>query len=133
MASRLGVGLADQLREKTLRLYTLAARYAADQGILLADTKFEFGHDVDGNLILIDEILTPDSSRFWPADQWKPGSEQASYDKQFLRNYLSGLNWDRTPPGPELPRDVVAGTQSRYLEAYQRLTGSTLDLGDLAL
>lgn len=133
MAGQLGVGIADELREKTLRLYCLAAEYAKERGILLADTKFEFGRDTDGRLILIDEILTPDSSRFWPADQWKAGGEQASFDKQYVRNYLSGLDWDRTPPGPVLPEDVVCGTQKRYLEAYERLTGASLNLGGLEL
>lgn len=133
MAGQLGVGMADALREKTLRLYSLAAEFARERGILLADTKFEFGVDSDGGLILIDEILTPDSSRFWPADQWKPGGEQGSFDKQYVRNYLSGLSWDRTPPGPALPGKVVRGTQRRYLEAYERLTGARLNLGGLEL
>lgn len=133
MVTELGVGLADELREKTLRLYSLAADYAKERGILLADTKFEFGTTADGRLILIDEILTPDSSRFWPADQWKAGGEQASFDKQYVRNYLAGLEWDRTPPGPALPEEVVRGTQKRYLEAHEQLTGSSLNLGGLAL
>ena len=133
MAAALGVGLADELRERTLRLYAMAAEYAASRGILLADTKFEWGHDADGRLILVDEILTPDSSRFWPADGWRPGREQPSFDKQFVRDYLSTLSWARTPPGPPLPAEVVRGTQQRYLDAYRRLTGATIDLGRYAL
>ncbi len=133
MAAALGVGLADELREKTLRLYTMAAEYAQSRGIILADTKFEWGHDAEGDLMLVDEILTPDSSRFWPADGWRPGSEQPSFDKQYVRDYLGTLAWARTPPGPHLPQDVIAGTQRRYLEAYQRLTGNRLDLGSYAV
>lgn len=133
MAGRLGLDLAEELREKTLRLYAMAAEYAQSRGIILADTKFEWGQDAEGNLMLVDEILTPDSSRFWPADSWRPGVEQASFDKQFLRDYLSTLEWNRTPPAPPLPADVIRGTQRRYLDAYQRLTGNTLDLGPYAL
>ena len=119
------------LQEKTLTLYRLARDYAGDRGIVLADTKFEFGV-VDGNdePLLIDEIFTPDSSRFWPADQWQPGGEQPSFDKQYVRNYLETLvadgRWDKTPPGPALPDDVLANTMSRYLEAYRQLTGREL-------
>ena len=120
------------LREKTLRLYGLARDYAAERGILLADTKFEFGTVGEGDPILIDEIFTPDSSRFWPADQWQPGGEQPSFDKQYVRNYLETLvakgEWDKTPPGPALPNDVLENTLARYLEAYRRLTGSELAL-----
>ena len=120
------------LREKTLRLYGLARDYAAERGILLADTKFEFGTVGGGDPILIDEIFTPDSSRFWPADQWQPGGEQPSFDKQYVRNYLETLvakgEWDKTPPGPALPNDVLENTLARYLEAYRRLTGSELAL-----
>jgi phosphoribosylaminoimidazole-succinocarboxamide synthase len=133
MVAHLGLGLADELREKTLRLYSMAADYARSRGIIIADTKFEWGHDADGRLMLVDEILTPDSSRFWPASAWCPGAEQPSFDKQFVRDYLSTLAWDRTPPGPPLPQDVVLGTQQRYLEAYQRLTGNVLDLGPYTL
>ena len=121
------------LREKTLRLYGLARDYAADRGILLADTKFEFG-TVAGGLepILIDEMFTPDSSRFWPADQWQPGGEQPSFDKQYVRNHLETLvaegEWDKTPPGPALPDEVLENTLARYLEAYRRLTGGELAL-----
>jgi phosphoribosylaminoimidazole-succinocarboxamide synthase len=133
MADALGLDLAEALREKTLRLYAMAAEYATSRGIILADTKFEWGHDEDGQILLVDEILTPDSSRFWPADSWRPGTEQPSFDKQFLRDYLSTLEWDRTPPAPRLPPQVIRGTQHRYLEAYQRLTGNTLHLGPYAL
>ena len=120
------------LRDKTLRLYGLARDYAAERGILLADTKFEFGTVGGGDPILIDEIFTPDSSRFWPADQWQPGGEQPSFDKQYVRNYLETLvakgEWDKTPLGPALPNDVLENTLARYLEAYRRLTGSELAL-----
>ena len=116
-----------------MSLYKKARDYALDRGIILADTKFEFGL-VDGAKapILIDEIFTPDSSRFWPADLWKPGGEQPSFDKQYVRNYLETLvgegQWDKTPPGPSLPEDVLANTMARYLEAYEKLTGSALEL-----
>ena len=121
------------LRDTTLRLYGRARDYAAERGILLADTKFEFGH-VEGRTepVLIDELFTPDSSRFWPADEWQPGGEQPSFDKQYVRNYLETLvasgEWDKTPPGPALPNDVLDNTLERYLEAYRRLTGSALAL-----
>ncbi len=121
------------LRDTTLRLYGRARDYAAERGILLADTKFEFGI-VEGSAepILIDELFTPDSSRFWPADEWQPGGEQPSFDKQYVRNYLETLvasgEWDKTPPGPALPNDVLDNTLERYLEAYRRLTGSALAL-----
>lgn len=121
------------LRTRTLELYSRASEYALSKGIILADTKFEFGI-VDGHTepILIDEIFTPDSSRFWPADEWKPGREQNSFDKQIVRNYLESVvrdqDWNKKPPGPKLPEQVVQGTVRRYLEAYQLLTGSQLDL-----
>ncbi len=121
------------LRDTTLRLYAEARDYALERGIILADTKFEFGR-LPGKRtpILIDEIFTPDSSRFWPADQWRPGGEQPSFDKQIVRNYLETIvaagQWDKTPPGPTLPDDVVSRTMARYLEAYERLTGKTLEL-----
>jgi phosphoribosylaminoimidazole-succinocarboxamide synthase len=133
MAGELGLDLAEELRERTLRLYAMAAEFALSRGIILADTKFEWGHDAEGNLMLVDEILTPDSSRFWPADAWQPGREQASFDKQFVRDYLGTLEWDRTPPGPPLPPEVIRGTQRRYLDAYQRLTGKKLDLGSYSV
>ena len=121
------------LADTTLSLYTQARDYALERGIILADTKFEFG-TVQGNgtPLLIDEIFTPDSSRFWPADQWQPGGEQPSFDKQYVRNYLETVvadgAWDKTPPGPALPNEVVEKTMTRYLEAYERLTGAPLDL-----
>jgi phosphoribosylaminoimidazole-succinocarboxamide synthase len=128
-AGRVGRGLAEQLRERTLALYTAAAEYAASRGILIADTKFEFGQVAGGELILVDEVLTPDSSRFWPADRYEPGREQPSFDKQYVRNYLDTLkDWRRTPPAPALPGEVVEGTRGRYLEAYERLTGKSLEV-----
>ncbi len=112
------------LRERTLALYERAAAYAATRGVIIADTKFEFGIDrSNGQLILIDEVLTPDSSRFWPADDYQPGRDQPSYDKQFVRNWLESQPWDKTPPAPRLPDDVVEGTRRRYAEAYEKLTG----------
>ncbi|MCX6904699.1 MAG: phosphoribosylaminoimidazolesuccinocarboxamide synthase [Verrucomicrobia bacterium] len=120
-----GTAIARQARDASLRLYATARDYARQRGIIIADTKFEFGV-FDGKLILIDEVLTPDSSRFWPADQYKPGRGQPSFDKQFVRDYLETLSWDKTPPAPALPAEVVAKTTEKYLEAYQRLTGRTL-------
>ncbi len=125
VVKRNGSPLASPLRDRTLALYTRAAAYAAARGIIIADTKFEFGL-IDDELILIDEVLTPDSSRFWPADQYEPGHDQPSYDKQFVRNYLETLAWNKTPPAPQLPEDVVRGTRRRYLEAYEKLTGGKL-------
>ena len=122
--ARVGEGVATQLRDRTLSLYTQAAEYARTRGIIIADTKFEFGQLPDGKLILIDEMLTPDSSRFWPADQYEPGHDQPSFDKQFVRNWLESQPWDKRPPAPKLPDEVVVGTRQRYLEAYERLTGT---------
>ena len=122
-ASRVGQEVASTLRQRTLALYTQAADYAARRGVIIADTKFEFGLLPDGRLILIDEVLTPDSSRFWPADQYQPGRDQPSFDKQFVRNWLESQPWDKTPPAPRLPDDVVEGTRRRYAEAYEKLTG----------
>jgi len=128
-AGRVGRAVAEELRDRTIALYTAAADYAATRGILIADTKFEFGEVADGGVILIDEVLTPDSSRFWPADGYEPGHDQASFDKQYVRNYLDTLkDWRRTPPAPALPAEVVEGTRRRYLEAYVRLTGRALVL-----
>ncbi len=124
-AKIIGTSLAAQARDLSLKLYTDARAYARQRGIIIADTKFEFGVS-DGKLILIDEVLTPDSSRFWPADQYQPGRSQPSFDKQFVRDYLETLDWNKTPPGPVLPPEVVAKTQAKYLEAYERLTGSKL-------
>ncbi len=121
-----GVDIARQAREFSLRLYSDARAFARERGILIADTKFEFGL-FDGKLILIDEVLTPDSSRFWPADQYKPGRGQPSFDKQFVRDYLETLSWDKNPPAPALPADVVAKTSAKYVEAYERLTERRLD------
>lgn len=120
-----GADCAEQVRAASLKLYGFARDYARRRGIIIADTKFEFGL-FDGKLILIDEVLTPDSSRFWPADQYRPGAGQPSFDKQFVRDYLETLDWDKTPPAPRLPPEVVARTQAKYLEAYERLTGQAL-------
>ena len=122
MAELVGAALAEQLVRTSLAIYTTARDYARERGIILCDTKFEFGLR-DGELILIDEVLTPDSSRFWPADEWDPGHIQPSFDKQYVRDYLETLNWDKTPPAPALPPEVIAGTRARYVEAYERLTG----------
>ena len=119
------VRIADQVREAALALYAFGARVAAVAGILLADTKFEFGLDAEHKLLLIDEVLTPDSSRFWDAATYEPGRAQASYDKQYVRDWLEAQPWDKTPPGPELPADVVAGTRVRYVEAFERISGAS--------
>ncbi len=118
----LGEPRYDQLRDLTLKIYAFAAAHAAARGILLADTKVEFGLTPEGEVILIDEVLTPDSSRFWPADQYQPGGSQPSYDKQFVRDYLETLDWNKQAPGPELPPEVVARTQAKYREAFERLS-----------
>jgi len=120
-----GADRATQARDLSLKIYRAGRDYARQRGIIIADTKFEFGL-CDGQLILIDEVLTPDSSRFWPADQYAPGKGQPSFDKQFVRDYLETLDWDKTPPGPKLPDEVVAKTSAKYLEAYERLTGKKL-------
>ncbi|HTB85619.1 MAG TPA: phosphoribosylaminoimidazolesuccinocarboxamide synthase [Candidatus Sulfotelmatobacter sp.] len=120
-----GKDLATQARDLSLMIYKAGRDYARQRGIIIADTKFEFGL-FEGKLILIDEVLTPDSSRFWPADQYAPGKGQPSFDKQFVRDYLETLTWDKTPPGPKLPDEVVAKTSAKYLEAYERLTGKKL-------
>jgi phosphoribosylaminoimidazole-succinocarboxamide synthase len=120
-----GDDMAGQARAASLRIYNFARDYARQRGIIIADTKFEFGLD-NGKLILIDEVLTPDSSRFWPADQYQPGRGQPSFDKQFVRDHLETLDWNKTPPGPKLPDDIVAKTSAKYLEAYERLTGKKL-------
>src|SRR5215470_2216797 len=114
------------LRDTTLRLYTAAEEHARQRGIIIADTKFEFGLDKDGQLLLVDEVLTPDSSRFWPADEYEPGRSQPSFDKQFVRDYLETLDWDKKPPAPAIPAEIAAATTSRYLEAYRLLTGKEL-------
>lgn len=122
MVATVGRELAEDIRRVSLALYKDAARHALERGIIIADTKFEFGQDAQGNLVLMDEILTPDSSRFWEAATWKPGISPPSYDKQFVRDWLETLDWDKTPPGPEVPADVIEGTLSRYREAVNRLT-----------
>jgi phosphoribosylaminoimidazole-succinocarboxamide synthase len=127
VAEAVGRELAEQLRRLTLAVYARGADLAAERGILLADTKLELGHDADGVLTLGDEVLTPDSSRFWPAAGWAPGRSQPSFDKQYVRDWLSSSGWDRTAPGPELPDDVVERTRATYVEAYERLTGSSFD------
>ena len=116
-----------EVERVSLALYAFASAYAAERGILIADTKFEFGVDTDGSLVLADEAFTPDSSRFWPADRYARGASQPSFDKQFVRDYCESLGWDKTAPGPELPDDVVAGTRARYVEAFERLTGIGFD------
>ena len=120
-----GREVAEKVRDLSLQIYSEAREYARERGIIIADTKFEFGK-LDGELILIDEVLTPDSSRFWPLDEYEPGRGQHAYDKQFVRDYLETLNWDKTPPGPKLPDEIVERTQGRYLEAYEQLTGVEL-------
>ena len=116
--------LMKTLRDRSIAIYREASDYARKRGVIIADTKFEWGLDGD-EIVLIDEVLTPDSSRFWPADDYEPGRDQASFDKQYVRNYLETLDWDKTPPGPRLPDEVVAGTTRKYIEAYERLTGQT--------
>lgn len=123
VAASIGGDLAAELRRLTLEIYRRGARMAAERGIIVADTKLEFGRAPDGTLMLADEVLTPDSSRFWPADDWQPGRAQFAYDKQFLREWADSTGWDRKPPAPEVPPEIVAATQSRYTEAYERLTG----------
>lgn len=122
-----GEAVATRLRDYSLRLYLEASAYALERGIILADTKFEFGHAPDGQILLIDEVLTPDSSRFWDAEQYAPGKPQPSFDKQFVRDYLESLSWDKRPPAPPLPPEIVEQTALRYREAYRRLVGKALD------
>ena len=127
-AELLGRQLAEQVQRVSIALYEEAAAYAREKGIIIADTKFEFGTDEAGRLVLIDEALTPDSSRFWPADTWQPGSNPPSFDKQYVRDWLEASGWNKTPPAPQLPADVAERTAAKYREALQRLTGS--DIGD---
>jgi len=122
----IGKALAAKVRELSVRLYREAADYAVERGIIIADTKFEFGTDDKGNLVLIDEVLTADSSRFWPADEYRPGSSPPSFDKQYVRDYLETLGWKKTPPAPRLPAEVIARTSEKYREALHRLTGRKL-------
>jgi phosphoribosylaminoimidazole-succinocarboxamide synthase len=116
-----GAELAEELRRLSIDIYSRAAEHARERGIILADTKFEFGRDGQGRIVLGDEVCTPDSSRFWPADGYEPGRSQPSFDKQFVRDWAAGSGWDKTPPAPELPDDVVDGTRRRYVEAYERI------------
>ena len=127
MVKTVGADLAEQVRDATLRLYTFARDYAAQRGILLADTKFEFGTDADGRLYVMDEMLTPDSSRYWPADEYRVGTSPPSYDKQFVRDYLETLDWDKTAPGPRLPAEVIARTRAKYAEALLKLADISID------
>ena len=117
----------DRLAALSIQIYETAAEYALERGIIIADTKFEFGEDETGRIVLGDEALTPDSSRFWPADEYATGGSPPSYDKQYVRDWLETLDWDKTPPGPAIPDEVVAGTRARYVEAYERLTGGSFD------
>ena len=123
MSHLIGGDAADQLCQLSMKIYTAAAEFARTRGILIADTKFEFGR-VDDQIILIDEVLTPDSSRFWPADQYCPGGSQPSFDKQFVRDWLESTPWDKNSPPPDLPDDVVRKTRDKYIDAYERLTGT---------
>lgn len=127
VVATIGGDLAEQVRDATLKIYTFAAEFAASRGILIADTKFEFGTDEDGKLYVMDEMLTPDSSRFWPADEYRVGISPPSYDKQFVRDYLETLDWNKTAPGPKLPQSVIDGTAAKYAEALRRLAGIELD------
>lgn len=122
-----GTETAEKLRDLTLRIYSLAVEHARSRGIIIADTKFEFGI-IDGKIVLADEVLTPDSSRFWPAETYRPGGPQQSYDKQFVRDYLESIHWDKNPPAPSLPENVVQKTREKYIEAYRRLSGKELQL-----
>jgi len=123
LVRQIGAELAAKVRDTAIRLYVAASEYAATRGIIIADTKFEFGLDEDGTLTLMDEALTPDSSRFWPADQYRPGSNPPSYDKQFVRDWLESTGWNKTPPAPTLPQDVADRTAAKYQEALEKLTG----------
>ncbi len=129
MATRIGPETAEYLRDRTLSLYTAAAEYAHSRGVIIADTKFEFGRLGDGQIILIDEVLTPDSSRFWSASAYESGHDQASFDKQFLRNWLESQPWNKAPPAPPLPPEIIIGTRRRYAEAYEKIVGTALRIG----
>jgi phosphoribosylaminoimidazole-succinocarboxamide synthase len=126
-AELVGQERLDEVEQTAIALYRFASEHAAERGILIADTKFEFGLDAEGRLVLGDEAFTPDSSRFWPADEYEAGRPQPSFDKQFVRDYCETLGWDKTDPGPELPAEVVAGTRARYVEAFERLTSISFD------
>ena len=125
--AKIGASMAENVRDISIRLYQQAAEYARERGIIIADTKFEFGLDSAGNLILIDEVLTADSSRFWPADQYRPDSSPPSFDKQYVRDYLETLDWNKKAPAPRLPAEVIAKTAEKYREALKRLTGKDLE------
>ncbi len=116
-----------RVRDVSIELYRFAAEHARERGVILADTKFEFGLDANGDLVVGDEVLTPDSSRYWPADGYEPGHGQPSFDKQYVRDWAAGSGWDKTPPAPEIPQDVVAGTRAKYVEAYELVTGESFD------
>jgi len=124
VVDRVGAELAAQMRDVSIRVYQYAVEYAASRGIIIADTKFEFGLDQEGQLVLMDEVLTPDSSRFWPVESYAPGTSPPSYDKQFVRDYLETLDWDKRPPPPPIPVEVIEATAAKYREAYERLTGA---------
>ena len=125
VVAQVGADTAARLRDLTLEVYRRGADLARERGIIIADTKLEFGWAADGTLLLGDELLTPDSSRFWPADDWQPGRPQFAFDKQFVRDWAAGTGWNKQPPAPEIPPDVVEATRARYIEAYQRITGQT--------
>jgi len=127
MVKKLGKKLAEEVQSVSVRIYQQAAALAEERGIIIADTKFEFGLDKDGRLLLIDEALTPDSSRFWPRDGYCAGGPQKSFDKQFVRDYLLSIHWDKKPPAPTLPEEVIRKTSEKYVEAYERLTGKVLE------
>jgi phosphoribosylaminoimidazole-succinocarboxamide synthase len=122
----LGDSLAEQVRDASIQIYQFAVAHAADRGIIIADTKFEFGIDAEGCLRVMDEVLTPDSSRFWPEESYQPGTSPPSYDKQFVRDYLETLDWDKTPPPPPIPAEIIAATAAKYREAFERLTGPAI-------
>jgi phosphoribosylaminoimidazole-succinocarboxamide synthase len=126
IAGLIGRSLAEQVRDISIQIYQHAVELATDRGIIIADTKFEFGLDENGTLRLMDEVLTPDSSRFWPEESYQPGTSPPSYDKQFVRDYLETLDWDKKPPGPDLPAEIIEATAAKYAEAYERLTGPAL-------
>lgn len=127
-AEIIGAEATEKLKNLTLEIYKTASEYALSRGIIIADTKFEFGVDPNGNILLIDEVLTPDSSRFWSAENYEPGKAQASFDKQFVREYLESLDWDKTPPAPELPQEIITATRERYVKAFELLTGNDLQI-----
>ncbi len=130
LAGLIGENLAQKLKEISLKLYQYGSKFTEKRGLIIADTKFEFGL-LGQKLILIDELLTPDSSRFWPKDEYQPGRPQKSFDKQFVRDYLLGINWDKKPPAPELPEEIIEKTSQKYIEAYQRITGERFETAEL--